>query len=88
MFKDLKHQKPCKIIQAMLPLLYNKGHYLPYSHLCVLKEWLLYKKPIDPQFYNLCVVKGIYTNAQTARNQMVILRRMGVIIEKQKLLIY
>lgn len=86
--RDLKHPKPSPIIKMILPKLYSKGFYLSYGHLCILELWLSYKKGLCQDFYDFVYEKRIYNSPQSVRNQIVQLRRMGVVVKDGKLKIY
>ena len=88
MLRPLKHQYPSKVIKSFMYPLYAHGHYLPYGQLQLLEYWLTYSKPINQDFYDSVVRKGIYNSPQSARNEIVKLRRLGIIIKKGKLIIY
>jgi hypothetical protein len=88
MLRNLKHQYPSQTIKSFLLPLYAHGHYLPYGQLQLLEYWITYKKPINQKFYDNVVLKGIYNSPQSARNEIVKLRRLGIVIKKNKLLIY
>ncbi len=86
--RDLKHKYSTPKKLSIIVRLYKKGHYLPYTQVRGIEEWITYKKDLDPKFYKLLCKKKIYSTEQSARNAFVILRRMGITVKKGKLNIY
>ena len=86
--RDLKHKYPTPKKLSIIVRLYKKGHYLPYTQVRGIEEWIAYKKDLDPQFYKLLCKKKIYLTEQSARTAFVMIRRMGITVKNGRLNIY